>query len=121
MADDPTKRMYRRDDPETSRIAAGKIYERLNVLQRIVLDYVIRRGPAGFTHEEAIKAFDRYGPSTIRTRVAELCDFGLVKDSGRRKLHPPNEREFIIWRFVPLEERAAEAAAPSDQPDLFRS
>jgi hypothetical protein len=119
MTDD-FKRMFRATDPDTSREAAGRIYERLNKLQQMVLHYAVARGPAGFTHEEACRHFDRYGPSTIRTRVAELRDFGLIKDSGTIRTHPPDERRFTVWRFVPLAEREADAAAPSDQPDLFQ-
>jgi hypothetical protein len=119
MSDD-FKRMFRRDDPATSIEAAGRIYERLNQRQQIVLRYAISMGAAGFSHEDAMRALPTWGPSTVRTRVAELRDMGLVKDSGTVKIHPPNERLFTVWRFVPLAERTAEVAAPSDQPDLFR-
>jgi hypothetical protein len=119
MTDD-FKRMFRRDSPDTSIEAAGRIYERLNQRQQIVLRYAISMGKAGFSHEDACHALPTWGPSTVRTRVAELRDMGLVKDTGQLKTHPPNERHFTVWRFVPLAEREAEVDAPSDQPDLFR-
>jgi hypothetical protein len=121
MADD-FRRMFRRDSPATSIEAARRIFDQLNRKQQAMLLYAIGVGDAGFTHEDAIRSrtFERWGPSTVRTRVAELRDRGLIRDTGKIKLHPPNRREFTVWAFVPLDDRPEPLPMPSNQPDLFR-
>ena len=81
--------LTRRNDPETSRGAAARIYPRLTELQQRVYDWFTQYGPA--THKELVAHFKRISPesseSTWRTRVSELRDQGLIVAVGNLDGH----------------------------------
>jgi hypothetical protein len=79
----------------TSREAARKIEPRQGSLRAIVLAFIRERGPAGATDEE-IQAELRLNPSTQRPRRIELCEVGLVIDSGRQR-PTASRRRAAVW------------------------
>lgn len=88
----------RLSDPSTSLAAAGSLNaQRLTATREAILT-VLREHPDGLTDADIA---DRYhgpeaSPSGLRTRRSELCDLGLVADTGRRQLLTSG-RHAIVW------------------------
>jgi hypothetical protein len=84
--------MARRDDPETSRLAAGRV----NVTkgQRAVLGALVAAGPSGLTD------FD-YGPkqTSAGKRRLELARAGLCERTGERRSGVDHELA-DVWRVT---------------------
>lgn len=99
---DPNRAYARRTDPETSHAAAAHASRSLTESQKQVLEMFDRYD--AMTDVELVLAYDSsdlptQADSGIRTRRRELVDFGLVENSGRKKVvthHDPA----IIWRRV---------------------
>jgi|ERR1700748_329973 len=88
------RHLYRRNDPDTSRLAAGKIG--ISDIQERVLVF-LKNCPSGATDYDIQQHFDDHS-STFRTRRAELVNLGRVRDSGHRKLQNGSKR--IIWEYI---------------------
>lgn len=88
----------RRTDPSTSHIAAGSVTD-LRASQLAVLGLFRDFGP--MSDEMLIECAKQNGvrqsTSGLRTRRAELVDFGYLEDSGDRT-ETVNARPTIIWR-----------------------
>lgn len=81
----PTRRMYRRTNPSTSREAAERVVDGRSDLQRLILS-LIRATPMTDIEIEKrpeIKALD-LSASTARKRRTELFQAGLIEACGRR-------------------------------------
>lgn len=83
---------------ETSQAAAKAIKPVLNVLQQAVLDFLRKCGDSGATDEEGIDA-TAITASSYRPRRIELCDAGLVRDSGRKR-ETRSGRAAAVWVAV---------------------
>lgn len=91
-------RRARRTDPDTSKLSAKMIEHSLNNRQKQVLWYLMRRGPVGATDDEIETHFGHEELTTMRKRRTELCQKGLVLDSGRRdKGYDGSGRPKIRW------------------------
>lgn len=81
---------------ETSKDAAADIKRHLPTLEQRVLVYVA--GVDNATNDEIEVALSMNG-STVRPRIVELRERGLVEDSGvRRKTR--TGRKAVAWRLV---------------------
>lgn len=96
----------RSTDPETSRRAVEGV--NVTLVQRRIIA-LLGRGAMfvashGGTHPVIADAYRRvYGPtadSTIRTRVAELVDLGLVAAVGHTSRLNASARTFTIWKLT---------------------
>jgi hypothetical protein len=94
---------------KTSRDAYDSIKPHLNELQRAVLAYFNLAGARGMTSEELHVFFAGYKETSSRTRISELVEMGLVKDSGTKR-PSSSGRAMIVWMAVPK---------PPKQEDLF--
>lgn len=96
----------RSTDPWTSWEAARSVRGQTRTQAEVL--YVLRRyGPA--THPRIYKRVVRnFGPnhseSGTRTRVSELVEMGLVKDSGKTK-RLPSGRRAIVWKATKKRKR----------------
>src|SRR5690554_6750133 len=80
----------------TSRDAASSMLDSLDACQRRVYEFIVLRGrPRGATDEE-IQAALEMNPSTERPRRIELCNKGLVEDSGRTR-KTRSGRRATVW------------------------
>lgn len=89
-------RLTRRTDPETSRLAANRVFNSLTDIQEKVLLFV-KCCPNGATDLQISNHFEDDG-STFRTRRAELVAQGRIKNSGRRVKQDGSTR--IVWEYV---------------------
>ena len=89
-------KLTRRDDPETSRLAANRVFNHLTDIQEKVLVF-IKAHPHGVTDLDISRHFED-DRSTYRTRRAELVAQGRVKASGRRVKQDGTTR--IVWEYV---------------------
>jgi hypothetical protein len=79
----------------TSVEAAEAIEPKVGTLRRAVLQFIRQRGSDGATDEEIQLALN-WNPSTQRPRRVELCNLGLVRDSGRTRLTKAG-RKAVVW------------------------
>jgi hypothetical protein len=79
----------------TSVEAAEAIEPKAATLRGQVLSYLKGCGASGATDEE-IQAALELNPSTQRPRRIELCNLGLVRDSGRTRLTKAG-RKAVVW------------------------
>lgn len=86
-----------RDDPDTSHDAAASVTPITGRLRAEVLA-LLRQHPEGLTDDEggALMRSDRL---RFGRRRNELCDRGLVVDSGVRRLTPAG-RNAVVWVAV---------------------
>lgn len=98
--------LSRTTDPVTSREAAASVVDDITVIQKAVLEFA-KAHPYGFTDRDLVAYFDgRYGPSTVRTRRAELVaklmivQRGAVKGEGEYRTYLPSRRRHIVWVAV---------------------
>ncbi len=90
-------KLTRRSNPETSHMAANRVFPHLSNIQERVLVF-IKNCPQGVTDLEISLYFEDDGRSTYRTRRAELVAMGRVRDSGRTIKQAGSRR--TIWVFV---------------------
>lgn len=92
--------LFRASDPETSRQAAASIRD-INAHQALIYSVLLRIGPA--THQDILAELDAVGApiseSGARTRCKELCERGLVVDSGLRGV-TASGRSSVMWKAV---------------------
>lgn len=91
-------KLVRSTDPDTSKMAAEEILDRVTDLQDKVLLYAWFRGSLGFTDEDMNEHFAARS-STYRTRRAELTAKGKIIDSGLRRTLQSG-RKGIVWRIA---------------------
>ena len=99
MSERDSFQLARHTDPDTSHAAAEAIVPKLRKLQQIVLDHHKRAGNRGLTDFDLESLCGDHG-STYRTRRAELVEFGLIADSGMRRLQHGRNR--IVWVITSL-------------------
>lgn len=75
--------MARRADPETAKEAAVGIADHLPHLQRRVLTAFVEHGAMTAKAAERLPEFKGLGFSTVRKRVSELHQAGLLRSTGR--------------------------------------
>jgi hypothetical protein len=93
----------RRTDPKTSHDAAAAVTPDLPDLQALVERFALGR-PEGFLDIELVRWREDLGPSTLRTRRAELGARNIILDSGRRRTPHGAKSPHTIWihrSFVP--------------------
>jgi hypothetical protein len=90
------KTMHHRDAPDTEVEAAEKVAPRVTGLRLKTLRYLSQYGAA--TGEEVAAGLDEWLYS-VKPRITELARYGLVQDSGERKLNVRKRRE-IIWQIT---------------------
>ena len=78
----PTKAVARRTDPPTSHQAAAAITPHLGRIQQLVYDVYTDHGAMSARYAEKLPEFDDYGFSTIRKRISELAQMGLLQQVG---------------------------------------
>jgi hypothetical protein len=76
-------------------MAAADITASLGRMQALVLGAVISAGPHGVTTNEAATEL-RMDRGTVQPRTSELRHFGLIQDSGQRRLNA-NGKKAIVW------------------------
>jgi len=111
------RRMVRRDDAETAIAAAARVQGRLSELQRRVHAEIERLGGATGEEVEQLPQFAALAPSTVRRRITDLRDLGLVVAAGER----PNSRglPMTVWRTAqPNTTRAGSTRAESPAREL---
>jgi hypothetical protein len=84
---------------ETSKDAARNIESKAATLRKLVHLFLLGKGEVGATDEEMQHALDMQG-STQRPRRIELCERGLVIDSGRTQ-ETRSGRRATIWVVLP--------------------
>jgi len=102
------RRMVRRDDAETAIAAAARVQGRLSELQRRVLAEIERLGGATGEEVEQLPQFAALAPSTVRRRITDLRDAGLVVAAGERT----NSRglPMTVWRAAARTVRESEGS-----------
>ena len=98
---DRSRRLYRRRHHATEREAAEAIEPHISHLQAKVYDCAVNIGDKGFTLVEISAALGTPNKSTVRTRVSELVDKGLIYETDDTRIHPPSPRRHIVWRVTP--------------------
>jgi hypothetical protein len=93
---------------DTSRAAAAAIEPKLPAKEYAVWRFIVERGYVGATDDELEREFVGRGwaTPTARARRVRLCEKGLLRDSGGRRL-TRHKRLSVVW--IPAEV----------EPDLF--
>lgn len=97
----------RASDPDTSHLAAS-LWSSLDVtdLQRRIYDAILEHGEPVTQLEVEGWLAGEYAPSTVRSRMGELRDLGLLIDTGERELLQRAKRatEAVLWRPLRADE-----------------
>jgi len=90
--------LARSSDPSTSHEAAGSLKAVKVTATRQAILKTLRDHRDGLSDEQIADAYNGppASPSGLRTRRAELCEAGLVADSGRMT-HTRSGRRTIVW------------------------
>lgn len=91
------KKMHHRNALETERQAAVQVAPRVTGLRKQALE-ALSRQTQGATGEELSEIMGEWLYS-VKPRLTELARFGLVEDSGRRKVNK-RKRSEIIWQIT---------------------
>lgn len=89
-------KLVRRNNPETSYIAAESVVSKLTHIQEQVLVF-IKNCSNGATDLDVSRHFDD-DRSTYRSRRAELVAQGRIRNSGRKKMQDGTSR--TVWEYV---------------------
>lgn len=92
-----TKKMHHRNAPDTEVAAAVQVAPRVTGLRKQALE-ALSRQTQGATGEELSEIMDEWLYS-VKPRLTELARFGLIEDSGRRKVNS-RKRQEIIWQIT---------------------
>lgn len=112
----------RRDDPQTSHQAADSVTPGLGAIQQRV-EVWARSKPEGFLDLDLVDALADLGPSTARTRRAELVARNIILDSGRRERPEGASTPHTIWIHrnhvpgAPPIREAPDPITPKDRDD----
>tara|TARA_R100000951_G_scaffold19587_1_gene16428 strand:- start:502 stop:816 length:315 start_codon:yes stop_codon:yes gene_type:complete len=90
------KKMHHTNAPDTEIEAAELVAPRVTGLRLKVLRYLSQFG--SMTGEEAATGLDEWLYS-IKPRITELARYGMVEDTGHRKLNVRKRRE-IVWAIT---------------------
>lgn len=104
-----SRKLHRRDGPETSRLGAEDVQSRLGQLQRWAIDCV-QKIP-GATSLELAKRFCDGDPRKINRRLGECRVLGLLKNGAARKCKISG-RKALTWFAV-------DPVRKTVQPELF--
>lgn len=83
----------RRDNPSTSLMAAKRVEWTITLMQQTVLQHIKQMGPVTAAELEELPVFAHCAPSTVRKRISELKQHGVIESpckqayttkSGRR-------------------------------------
>ena len=91
------KKMHHRNAHDTEVLAAVQVAPRVTGLRKQALEALSNQAE-GATGEELSEIMDEWLYS-VKPRLTELARFGLVEDSGRRKVNKRNRQE-IIWQIT---------------------
>ena len=80
---------------QTSREAAETIEPKAATLRRMVLDFIRGQGEHGATRQE-IEAGLVMSGNTVRPRVCELMEMGLVVETDITRNTPSGRRAFVL-------------------------
>lgn len=80
----------------TSREAASSMLESLDACQRRVYQFIALRGRWRGATDEEIQVALEMNPSTERPRRIELCNKGLIENSGRTR-KTRSGRKATVW------------------------
>lgn len=103
-------------DPESSRQAA-KVHhdplgaDGLNRRQRIVLTALEAHEPITAVELEELPQFSEWGPSTVRKRVTELHQRGIIESVGMRAVRSASGRSTKATAFQRAANRPARGSA----------
>jgi predicted HTH transcriptional regulator len=89
--------LARRDDPETSKIAAAEIVPQLGELQAWVLD-LVQKDPRR-TVSEMAEGLNLRDPRQIGRRLNELRKAGRIREAGKRQCSITN-RACIVYEIA---------------------
>lgn len=92
------KRMFRKNNPETSKQAAKKVLAKVGTQKYVVLQAFKERFPQGFTDEELIDYCDLRLDNARKRRV-DLYNDGIVENSGKTRL-TSSGCQAIVWRLA---------------------
>jgi hypothetical protein len=92
------KRMFRKNNPETSKQAAKKVLAKVGTQKYVVLQAFKERYPEGFTDEELIDYCDLRLDNARKRRV-DLYNDGLVEKTSRTRT-TTSGCEAIVWRLA---------------------
>jgi hypothetical protein len=101
----------------TSHAAAESIEPAADTLRAEVYSWIVRCGLYGATDEETADTL-RMAGNTERPRRVELCDGGLVADSGQRR-KTRSGRNAVVWISVRVRDEAMRRREQSRMEDLF--
>lgn len=113
----PPPRYRANSTGETAREAAEVVKEKAPVLRQLVLDEIEREPQTGEQVHARLRAS---GVATVlysvKPRLSDLSQMGLITDSGRRGLSESGKARSIVWRATTAEERAAWASIHGAPP-----
>lgn len=120
LFDGPERAHARHTDPQTSHRAAAAVTPGLPELQAVVERYALGQAQ-GFLDVKLCEALPDLGPSTLRTRRAELTARNIILDSGRRLTPDGATTPHTVWihrSFVAAPPAIREAETSASIADL---
>ena len=113
----PPPRYRRNATGETAREAAGGMREKPQPLRQLVLDEIEREPQTG---EQVLTRLRAAGVATVlysvKPRLSDLHQMGLITDSGRRGVSESGKARSIVWRPTTAQERATWASIHGAAP-----
>lgn len=103
---DETKVPVRNTDNTASHSGAAAIQSHRPRLRQIAFNTFVRAGDKGATNEDLYTDNPRIQEHSIRPRVAELIDRGLICECGSRK--GSHGVEITVWKLTEKGKRQAE-------------
>ena len=91
----PDYKLYRSDDPSTSKEAAEKIDA--GRMERKVYEVIKRYGKEGAISDQVLFVLEHYGYSTVTARYKQLKEKGLVIVDHRKRKGKSGRNQLVMW------------------------
>lgn len=103
LFDTPAYKLYRREDPQTSRDAAESLG--VSEMESIVLETIKTFRAAGCISDQVVEALPQYRYSTITARYKQLKEKGFVFVDDRKIKAQSGRNQLVMWHkdfYVPI-------------------
>ena len=95
LFDTPAYKLYRKEDPETSKEAAKSLG--VSEMESVVASTIREFGAAGCISDQVVDALPHYRYSTITARYKQLKEKGIICVDDRKIKAESGRNQLVMW------------------------
>jgi len=106
LFDTPAYKLYRKEDPETSKEAAKSLG--VSEMESVVASTIREFGAAGCISDQVVDALPHHRYSTITARYKQLKEKGIIRVDDRKIKAESGRNQLVMWHKDYYQEQSHE-------------